>query len=127
MLVSMLACVTVPGTVVGCCGCPWTVGCFLTLHLDNFLVTASSSGDKIVVSSCKCKPVPLLELAEGVSYFLFKLFKISVCLSDCDLLVMVFVFKNIFIQTLNSTVTGGVRVLTKWLLGEILVNSRRAV
>lgn len=31
---------------------------------NNFLVTASSSGDKIVVSSCKCKPVPLLELAE---------------------------------------------------------------
>lgn len=28
-------------------------------------MTASSSGDKIVVSSCKCKPVPLLELAEG--------------------------------------------------------------
>ncbi|XP_012630786.1 protein NEDD1 [Microcebus murinus] len=32
---------------------------------NNFLVTASSSGDKIVVSSCKCKPVPLLELAAG--------------------------------------------------------------
>ncbi|KAL1775164.1 NEDD1 [Sigmodon hispidus] len=32
---------------------------------NNFLVTASSSGDKIVVSNCKCKPVPLLELAEG--------------------------------------------------------------
>ncbi|XP_069846688.1 protein NEDD1 [Dipodomys merriami] len=32
---------------------------------NNFLVTASSGGDKIVVSSCKCKPVPLLELAEG--------------------------------------------------------------
>ncbi|XP_008049899.1 protein NEDD1 [Carlito syrichta] len=32
---------------------------------NNFLVSASSSGDKIVVSSCKCKPVPLLELAEG--------------------------------------------------------------
>ncbi|MBZ3883198.1 Protein NEDD1 [Sciurus carolinensis] len=32
---------------------------------NNFLVTASSIGDKIVVSSCKCKPVPLLELAEG--------------------------------------------------------------
>nr|XP_006197990.1 protein NEDD1 [Vicugna pacos] len=32
---------------------------------NNFLVTASSSGDKIVVSSCKCKPVPLLELGEG--------------------------------------------------------------
>lgn len=30
-------------------------------------MTASSSGDKIVVSSCKCKPVPLLELGEGVS------------------------------------------------------------
>lgn len=66
-------------TIVGRCGCPWTVWCFLTLHLDNFLVTASSSGDKIVVSSCKCKPVPLLELAEGVS-LLFKPFKISVLL-----------------------------------------------
>ncbi|XP_039080579.1 protein NEDD1 isoform X2 [Hyaena hyaena] len=32
---------------------------------NNFLVTASSTGDKIVVSSCKCKPVPLLELGEG--------------------------------------------------------------
>ncbi|XP_003783383.1 protein NEDD1 [Otolemur garnettii] len=32
---------------------------------NNFLVTASSSGDKIVVSSCKSKPFPLLELAEG--------------------------------------------------------------
>ncbi|KAM5255003.1 protein NEDD1 isoform 4-T6 [Hipposideros larvatus] len=32
---------------------------------NNFLVTASSSGEKIVVSSCKCKPVPLLELGEG--------------------------------------------------------------
>ncbi|KAM7114004.1 protein NEDD1 isoform 2-T2 [Molossus nigricans] len=32
---------------------------------NNFLVSASSSGDKIVVSSCKCKPVPLLELGEG--------------------------------------------------------------
>ncbi|KAM4036106.1 protein NEDD1 [Anomaloglossus baeobatrachus] len=32
---------------------------------NNFLVTASGSGDKIVVSSCKSKPVPLLELAEG--------------------------------------------------------------
>nr|XP_010338485.2 protein NEDD1 isoform X1 [Saimiri boliviensis boliviensis]XP_010338486.2 protein NEDD1 isoform X1 [Saimiri boliviensis boliviensis] len=32
---------------------------------NNFLVTASSSGDKIVVSSCKCQPFPLLELAEG--------------------------------------------------------------
>ncbi|KAG8439500.1 hypothetical protein GDO86_005632 [Hymenochirus boettgeri] len=32
---------------------------------NHFLVTASSSGDKIVVSSCKSKPVPLLELAEG--------------------------------------------------------------
>lgn len=47
--------------------CSWIVLCSLTLHLDNFLVTASSSGDKIVVSSCKCKPVPLLELGEGVS------------------------------------------------------------
>ncbi|XP_065274161.1 protein NEDD1 [Emys orbicularis] len=31
----------------------------------NFLVTASTIGDKIVVSSCKGKPVPLFELAEG--------------------------------------------------------------
>uniref|UniRef100_A0A8C5N500 Protein NEDD1 n=1 Tax=Leptobrachium leishanense TaxID=445787 RepID=A0A8C5N500_9ANUR len=31
---------------------------------NHFLVTASSSGDKIVVSSCKSKPVPLLDLAE---------------------------------------------------------------
>ncbi|XP_063783814.1 protein NEDD1 isoform X2 [Pseudophryne corroboree] len=32
---------------------------------NRFLVTASGGGDKIVVSSCKSKPVPLLELAEG--------------------------------------------------------------
>ncbi|XP_029457411.1 protein NEDD1 [Rhinatrema bivittatum] len=32
---------------------------------NHFLVSASGSGDKIVVSSCKSKPVPLLELAEG--------------------------------------------------------------
>lgn len=32
---------------------------------DNFLVTATYSGDKMVVSSCKGKPVPLLQLAEG--------------------------------------------------------------
>uniref|UniRef100_A0A8C8SW75 Protein NEDD1 n=1 Tax=Pelusios castaneus TaxID=367368 RepID=A0A8C8SW75_9SAUR len=32
---------------------------------NNFLVTASAIGDKIVVSSCKGKPVPLFELAEG--------------------------------------------------------------
>ncbi|XP_053575220.1 protein NEDD1 [Bombina bombina] len=32
---------------------------------NHFLVTASGSGDKIVVSSYKSKPVPLLELAEG--------------------------------------------------------------
>ncbi|XP_075065433.1 protein NEDD1 isoform X2 [Mixophyes fleayi] len=32
---------------------------------NHFLVTASGNGDKIVVSSCKSKPVPLLELAEG--------------------------------------------------------------
>ena len=29
------------------------------------LVTATYSGDKVVVSSCKSKPVPLLQLAEG--------------------------------------------------------------
>ncbi|KFP87357.1 Protein NEDD1, partial [Acanthisitta chloris] len=32
---------------------------------NRFLVTASTSGDKIVVSSCKSKPVPVFELAEG--------------------------------------------------------------
>ncbi|XP_053319096.1 protein NEDD1 [Spea bombifrons] len=32
---------------------------------NHFLVTASSSGDKIVVSSCKSKPVSLLELGDG--------------------------------------------------------------
>ncbi|XP_007668239.2 protein NEDD1 isoform X1 [Ornithorhynchus anatinus] len=32
---------------------------------NNFLVTASTVGDKIVVSNCKCKPLTLLELAEG--------------------------------------------------------------
>ncbi|KAJ6656335.1 hypothetical protein lerEdw1_003838 [Lerista edwardsae] len=33
--------------------------------IDNFLVTASSLGDKIVISNCKGKLVPLFELAEG--------------------------------------------------------------
>ncbi|XP_043943752.1 protein NEDD1 [Protopterus annectens] len=32
---------------------------------NSFLVSASSTGDKIVVSSCKSKPVPLLELGDG--------------------------------------------------------------
>uniref|UniRef100_A0A6J0VE65 Protein NEDD1 n=1 Tax=Pogona vitticeps TaxID=103695 RepID=A0A6J0VE65_9SAUR len=32
---------------------------------NNFLVTASTVGDKIVISNCKGKPVPLFELAEG--------------------------------------------------------------
>ncbi|XP_040412535.1 protein NEDD1 isoform X1 [Cygnus olor] len=32
---------------------------------NSFLVTASAVGDKIVVSSCKSKPVPLFEIAEG--------------------------------------------------------------
>uniref|UniRef100_A0A8D0LC60 Protein NEDD1 n=1 Tax=Sphenodon punctatus TaxID=8508 RepID=A0A8D0LC60_SPHPU len=32
---------------------------------NNFLVSASVVGDKIVVSSCKGKPVPLFDLAEG--------------------------------------------------------------
>uniref|UniRef100_A0A8C6VL04 NEDD1 gamma-tubulin ring complex targeting factor n=1 Tax=Naja naja TaxID=35670 RepID=A0A8C6VL04_NAJNA len=32
---------------------------------NNLLVTASTIGDKIVVSNCKGKPVPLFELAEG--------------------------------------------------------------
>uniref|UniRef100_A0ACB8FNT3 Protein nedd1 n=1 Tax=Sphaerodactylus townsendi TaxID=933632 RepID=A0ACB8FNT3_9SAUR len=32
---------------------------------NNFLVTASALGDKIVISNCKGKPVPLFELAEG--------------------------------------------------------------
>ncbi|MEE6480193.1 hypothetical protein FKM82_012485 [Ascaphus truei] len=32
---------------------------------NHLLVSASGSGDKIVVSSCKSKPVPILELAEG--------------------------------------------------------------
>lgn len=41
--------------------------CSMTLVSDNFLVTASSLGDKIVISNCKGKLVPLFELAEGVS------------------------------------------------------------
>ncbi|XP_028664851.1 protein NEDD1 [Erpetoichthys calabaricus] len=32
---------------------------------NHFLVSASGTGDKIVVSSCKSSPVPILELAEG--------------------------------------------------------------
>ncbi|KAK2534977.1 Nedd1 [Columba guinea] len=32
---------------------------------NRYLVTASAAGDKIVVSSCKSKPVPLFEIAEG--------------------------------------------------------------
>ncbi|XP_070611966.1 protein NEDD1 [Erythrolamprus reginae] len=32
---------------------------------NNFLVTTSAVGDKIVVSNCKGKPLPLFELAEG--------------------------------------------------------------
>ncbi|XP_053912259.1 protein NEDD1 [Cuculus canorus] len=32
---------------------------------NRYLVTASAAGDKIVVSGCKSKPVPLFEIAEG--------------------------------------------------------------
>ncbi|NWR73289.1 NEDD1 protein, partial [Centropus unirufus] len=32
---------------------------------NRYLVTASAAGDKIVVSSCKSKPVPFFEIAEG--------------------------------------------------------------
>lgn len=34
---------------------------------DQYLVSASSSGDKLVVSSLKSAPVPVVELADGVS------------------------------------------------------------
>lgn len=34
---------------------------------DQYLVSASSSGDKLVVSSLKSTPVPVVELADGVS------------------------------------------------------------
>lgn len=33
---------------------------------DQYLVSASSSGDKLVVSSLKAGPVPVVELADGV-------------------------------------------------------------
>ncbi|NWV77178.1 NEDD1 protein, partial [Dasyornis broadbenti] len=32
---------------------------------NRYLATASAAGDKIVISSCKSKPVPLFEIAEG--------------------------------------------------------------
>ncbi|XP_069709315.1 protein NEDD1 [Phaenicophaeus curvirostris] len=32
---------------------------------NRYLVTASAAGDKIVVSGCKSKPIPLFEIAEG--------------------------------------------------------------
>ncbi|KFO87417.1 Protein NEDD1 [Buceros rhinoceros silvestris] len=32
---------------------------------NRYLATASASGDKIVVSSCKSKPIPLFQIAEG--------------------------------------------------------------
>ncbi|NXB58975.1 NEDD1 protein, partial [Struthidea cinerea] len=32
---------------------------------NRYLATASAAGDKIVVSSCKSKPIPLFEIAEG--------------------------------------------------------------
>ncbi|NXF93237.1 NEDD1 protein, partial [Eubucco bourcierii] len=32
---------------------------------NRYLATASAAGDKIVISSCKSKPVPLCEIAEG--------------------------------------------------------------
>ncbi|NWV45674.1 NEDD1 protein, partial [Daphoenositta chrysoptera] len=32
---------------------------------NRYLATASAAGDKIIVSSCKSKPVPLFEIAEG--------------------------------------------------------------
>ncbi|XP_054845285.1 protein NEDD1 isoform X2 [Eublepharis macularius] len=41
------------------------VSCVCWGSNNNFLVTASAVGDKIVISNCKGKPVPLFELAEG--------------------------------------------------------------
>ncbi|NXX43475.1 NEDD1 protein, partial [Tricholaema leucomelas] len=34
---------------------------------NRYLATASAAGDKIVISSCKSKPVPLCEIAEGAN------------------------------------------------------------
>lgn len=39
----------------------------LVVPADQYLVSASSSGDKLVVSSLKSNPVPVVELADGVS------------------------------------------------------------
>lgn len=39
----------------------------LAVPADQYLVTASSSGDKLVVSSLKSSPVAVVELADGVS------------------------------------------------------------
>lgn len=39
----------------------------LAVPADQYLVSASSSGDKLVVSSLKSNPVPVVELADGVS------------------------------------------------------------
>ncbi|NXV09792.1 NEDD1 protein, partial [Cettia cetti] len=47
---------------------------------NRYLATASAAGDKIVVSSCKSKPVPLFEIAEGAKQTCVSLNSSSSCL-----------------------------------------------
>lgn len=54
--------------------CPCEEKKTLTCLSDQYLVSASSSGDKLVVSSLKSTPIPVVELADGVSAQLLILF-----------------------------------------------------
>ncbi|NXE34016.1 NEDD1 protein, partial [Ptilorrhoa leucosticta] len=47
---------------------------------NRYLATASAAGDKIVVSSCKSKPVPLFEIAEGAKQTCVSLNSSSSCI-----------------------------------------------
>ncbi|KFU85488.1 Protein NEDD1 [Chaetura pelagica] len=47
---------------------------------NRYLVTASAAGDKIVISSCKSKPVPLFEIAEGAKQTCVSLNSSSSCI-----------------------------------------------
>ncbi|XP_067914854.1 protein NEDD1 isoform X2 [Heterodontus francisci] len=58
----------------------WTVDNILWSSLLSCLVSSSSSGDKIVLSSCRSTPVPIKDLAEGKKQTCLNLNSTSKCI-----------------------------------------------
>lgn len=61
---------------------------------DQYLVSASSIGDKLVVSSLKSSPVPVMELGEGVSWGPCIFCLIKICLGYYVCLIVAFCFRK---------------------------------